>query len=152
MNTRTMLAISVGAFFLGGCGGADPSSSGTPPGHTPGAAPATPDSVSISGFAHASDGTLLRGASVCVKGEVTASACATTGTDGAFALRASSYDQGELTFAKDGFVPTLRPISTQTSDVVLPEGENAMMPAVVPQTFMGAAADPIKGHIRSSPS
>jgi hypothetical protein len=146
MNTRTLVMISAGALFLGGCGGADPSSSQGPSAQGSTSA-ATPDSLSISGFAHASDGTLLRGASVCLKGQVSSPACTTTGSDGAFVLGAASYDLVEITFSKAGFLPTLRPIATRASNVVLPEGENTMMPVVVPQTFMGSQTDPTKGHI-----
>jgi hypothetical protein len=104
--------------------------------------------VAAIGFLHASDGTLMQGASVCVESDTGSRGCSPTGADGAFSVRAPSYDLSTLTFQKDGYVPGLRPIATQTGDVLLPEGENTLIPSVNPETFMGTATDPTKGHVR----
>jgi hypothetical protein len=130
------------------CGGTGPAGTtgGTAPADSPGAA-ATVSSVSIRGFTHASDGTVLAGVQVCLGGS-DPTACATSGADGSFALAgAPANDAVTLTFDKAGFLPEVRAIGTQTSDITFAEGENVLYPAAAPQTFMGVQTDPTKGHI-----
>jgi hypothetical protein len=101
----------------------------------------------ISGFVHASDGTLLNGSTVCLQGDQGAAGCVVSGPAGAFSLHAPTYSLVALAFHKEGYLPGLRPIATLDSDIVLPEGENALAPIESPQIFLGTAVETDKGHI-----
>jgi hypothetical protein len=109
--------------------------------------------VSIRGFTHAADGSILPGVEVClVNGTVLASApadaamCSVSGSDGSFVVSgARANGAATLTFKKDGFVPSARALALQDQDVALPPSENALY--ANPMVFMGASADPTKGQV-----
>ena len=133
------------ATLLVGCSsaGAGPTNAGTTPGDA--GVTVTSPTISVSGFVQ-SDGMLLPGASVCLQGS---SNCTKSGNGfpaGYFVLSGVPANHASLTFRKDGFLPSLRPMLTRTGDIILPAGENTMFPATS-QTFMGTAMDPSKGHI-----
>ena len=153
MNTLTRIGASTAILLSGiGCGGAGPSDAPGPLTHTRTVGTSTPpvqSLVSMRGFAHASDGSLLPGTHVCFQTAGTNdSGCTTTGNDGSFALSDAPANQSVMiTFQKEGFVPTLRAIATETTDIVLPEGENVLLPASDPQIILGVGADPSRGHV-----
>jgi hypothetical protein len=106
--------------------------------------------VSIRGFVHASDGTLLPGAKVCLHEGLTknVASCTTGGSDGSFVLAGVPANAPVIvTFQKDGFVPVLRAVETEEGDVLLPADENTLMPTTGAQTVLGALADPSKGQV-----
>jgi hypothetical protein len=156
MTKLTMTSVSVATFLSAmGCGGAGPSS--TSPSETSPVVGTIPPPaatvVSITGFVHASDGTLLPGATVCLQEGLTknAASCTTSGSAGTFTLAgAPANGPVILTFQKDGFVPGLRAVDTEAVDLSLPANENTLMPSVDPQTFLGMPADPSKGQITFS--
>ncbi len=152
MNTLTLTVVSVATFLsITGCGGAGPSdrsaSESSPADATP---PPVGPTVSISGFVHASDGTLLPGATVCARSTDTSAvfASTTSGDEGSFTLSGVPANQQVMVvFRRETFFPSLRAITTGTSDIMLPENENAMLPAVNPQMFLGMTANPTRGQI-----
>jgi hypothetical protein len=109
--------------------------------------------VSIRGFVHGADGSVLPGCRICLYGGITVAAeptdpvaCTLTAADGSFGVSgAGAHTAVMLTFKKDGFAPALRAIVTQTETITLPASENALLPD--PLVFMGKPADPTKGHI-----
>jgi len=169
MKSAAITSLSVATFLSAvGCGGPDPSStnarslsaSGSPSGSSDAGAPQeatntppAPLPVSIGGFTHAADGSVLPGVQVCLYGGITVAAeprdpimCTVSATDGSFGVSGTSATADVmLTFKKDGFAPTLRAITAQTADLTLPASENVLLPD--PLVFMGKAADPSKGHI-----
>jgi hypothetical protein len=159
MNTLTRTGVSMVTLLSAiGCGGAGPSDSSpssTAPADTSTggttSSPALPQ-VSIHGFVHASDGTLLPGTTACLRADVTKNVgdCKTAGGDGSFTLSAPANEWVAVTLQKNGFVPTLRAIQTQTSDITLPENENSLLPVVTPQTILGMPADAGRGHVAFS--
>lgn len=135
-----------------GCGsGAGSAGGGTQTGSPVTTSTAPPGPVSIQGFTHASDGSVLPGVEVCADADVgtpDGGACATSTGDGSFALHGLPPDTAlTLWFTKDAYLPTVRALDTQAIDVVLPESENALYPVSAPQTLLGVTADPTKGHI-----
>jgi hypothetical protein len=151
MNTLTWTGVSMVTLLSAmGCGGAGPSDT-TPSGDAPAASSlagtgSTPaqSAVSIQGVVYAPDGSSLSRVSVCLEDSST---CGTSGDDGSFTLPGAAANQFvPLTFQKEGFLPSLRVVETQTSDVVFLMSQ-ILSPAAPPQTFMGAATDPNKGSI-----
>jgi hypothetical protein len=156
MDKGTAATISIATLFLAtGCGGSEGPASREPAGSSRTAPASTSPSstlgpITIRGFVHASDGTLLPLATVC--SQLVASSdttdCAISGVDGSFALPAPAAQPLVVTFRREGFLPTLRAIATDASDITLPPGEDMLFPAVSPQTFLGAPVDPSAGHIQ----
>jgi hypothetical protein len=74
--------------------------------------------VSIRGYVLGSDGTPLAGTDVCVYDGATQNArgCATSGSDGSFALSSAANELLVVTFRKEGFAPTTRAIETAAVD------------------------------------
>jgi hypothetical protein len=110
--------------------------------------PANP--VSISGWVHAPDGTVLTEAGACLHpaGGNGTGPCTTTGSDGSFTLSgARANDSVTVVFQKDGYLPALRAITLTSSDVVLPQDENVLVPSTAPQMVMGTPADSEKGQL-----
>jgi hypothetical protein len=149
-----------------GCGGPDPSPSpgassgastaGTSPSGTSTSGATTtppPPPLTIRGFAHGADASVLAGVEVCLYGKVAAAIhppdtvmCTVSAADGSFGVSgAGANTDVMLTFKKDGFAPMLRAIATQTDDIMLPASENALLPD--PLVLMGKTADPSKGQI-----
>jgi hypothetical protein len=134
---------AIAAFWLG-CGGTS-TGAGTHAG--PGDAGPV---LAVQGHVHAPDGTGLAGADVCVLGAPGSSAgpCAKSDPDGSFTLSALPANElVSLTFNKDGFVPMLRTVLTEEQDLLLPEDENTLVAATLPERFLGVTADPTKGQI-----
>jgi hypothetical protein len=160
MNKLTLTGVSMVTLLSAmGCGGAGPvdtnSSGHAPAAASPTGAGSTPAlaTVSIQGFAHAPDGAPLSGATVCplvVGAAKNAAACATSGQDGSFTLAAPANEWVAVTFDKEGFVPTVRPVQTQTGGMTLPGTENVMLTAVEPLIVAGATADPSRGQVAFS--
>jgi hypothetical protein len=112
--------------------------------------PAVPSSVAVRGFVNASDGSPLPGAQVCVQadGSTDASSCTSTANDGTFMLSSVPANNSVMiTFQKEAFVPTLRPIATQTTDISLPQGEDVLLPAADQQAVRGMPANPNRGSV-----
>ena len=135
---------------------ASPSASSAPapsaaPGETASPAPAA-QPLSIRGFTHGADGSVLPGVEVCLHNGVVSGTlsdpvmCAVSAPDGSFTVSgASANGAATLTFAKDGFAPTVRPIELQTADVTLPPSENLLL--AEPLAMAGTAANPTRGQI-----
>jgi hypothetical protein len=165
-SARLITSLSMATFLTtSGCGSAPSSQSGSPSAADSSRAGTTEAaSVSIRGFVHSLDGRLLSGVSVCVRSfsagahwvgpvELTPSepaSCATSGSDGSFQVSGASAntDLVPLTFEKDGFVPTVRTIATQSANIALPEQQNTLLPN--PTSFLGTPMDPGKGQIAFS--
>ncbi|MGO9833605.1 MAG: carboxypeptidase-like regulatory domain-containing protein [Polyangiaceae bacterium] len=145
--TGVSMVTLLSAMGCGGPGPSDASPSGEGPAATSfagtGSTPA-PSVVSIQGVVYAPDGSSLSRVSVCLEDSST---CGTSGDDGSFTLPGAPANEFvPLTFQKEGFLPSLRVVQTQTSDVVFVMSE-ILSPAAPSQTFMGAATDPSKGNI-----
>jgi hypothetical protein len=113
-----------------------------------------PDSrLTIHGFTHSADGSALPAVEVCLTTGINAGTeptehldCTLSGADGSFKVSgASSDDVLTLTFKKDGFVPTARPMAFQSGDITLPSNENVLL--ATPLVFMGKPTDPTKGQV-----
>ncbi len=155
MNKLTLTGVSMATFLSAvGCGGAGPSGTSPSEASQMVAIAASPTStVSISGFVHASDGTLLPGASICARSLETnaALACTTSGDEGSFTLSGvPANSQVMVVFQRDTFFPSLRAMATATSDIMLPENENVMLTAAKPQMLFGTPADATTGHVAFS--
>jgi len=153
MYKHVLVATSLWAL---GCGGAGPSSTGSPGEGTgtasSGSTPTGP-TVSVQGFVHGSDGAPLFGVTACpeaVGSPANAAACTTTGSDGSFTLAAPANEWVAITFDKPGFVPTVRAVTTEASAMTLPRTENVMLPAAEPLTIGGVTADPALGQVAFS--
>jgi hypothetical protein len=142
MDERTVVAVGLTASLLIGCGGSAPSG-----GSGAGEGVSTTDTVAISGFLHASDGTLLPAATACLVDGDGNRTCTQTSAAGAFVVHSPRFQPITLEFSKEGYVPATRPISTQAADIALPEGENALLPVASPQTFLGTTMGAATGHI-----
>jgi len=139
-----------------GCSGASPSGT-NPSDKAPGAAsagntgsPPEEASVSIQGFVRTSDGAPIAGATVCPLAEGTGqdtADCRTTGADGSFTLTTLANAWVAITFAKTGFVSTVRAVETQTGVMTLPGAGNVMLPAAEPLVIAGVTADPGMGQV-----
>ncbi len=106
--------------------------------------------VMVQGLVHAADGMPLAGVEVCERRSLDGDpdSCTTSVVGGAFTLAGVPANElVSLTFRKDGFVPMLRSVLTGAQDVRLPESENALLDATVPQTFLGIASDPSRGQV-----
>jgi hypothetical protein len=142
--------------WMSGCGdatipGAGPTPSNAAPGGSVSPAP-TARPVSIRGFTHAGDGSILPGVEVCLDNGVLRSPptdpvmCTVSASDGSFRVSgASANGAATLTFRKDGFESTVRPMELQAEDVTLPSSENVLL--ADPLVFVGTPADPSKGQI-----
>jgi hypothetical protein len=184
MKSVGITSLSVATFVSAvGCGGPNPSGTNAPAsgvspssGASSGASasgpstsattktPEPPSPLSIGGFAHGTDASVLPGVQVCLYrgfSFATDSAgvasvvlpdpgdCAVSAADGSFRVSgAHAGDFAMLTFRKDAFAPTLRAIAMQTDNITLPPNENVLMPA--PLIFMGTPVDPDKGQISFS--
>jgi hypothetical protein len=110
--------------------------------------PANP--VSISGWVHAPDGSVLADAEACLHpaGGNARGPCTTTGSDGSFTLSGAPANSiVTVVFQKEGYLPSLRAIATTSGAIVLPQSEDVLVPSTAPQIFMGTPADPEKGQI-----
>jgi len=166
MKSKAKLALATAAVvWTWGCGGTSLPEQGSPSTAPPAASPSpappasspppteqAPESVSIRGFTHASDGSILPGVEVClvnasvISPPTDTAMCAVSASDGAFQVSGARADGAvTLTFRKDGFVPTARPIALQAQDVTLPSSENVLY--ADPMVFMGSPADSSKGQI-----
>jgi len=120
------------------------------------AATADAITVSIQGIAQASDGRPVAGVEVCLRTDPTTSAgaaCTTSDPAGAWKLTgvpASAWVA--VTFVKDGFFPTLRPIATATSDITIPRGDGSLVTSAAMSTLMSAPLDRASGHVVFSTS
>jgi len=138
-----------------GCGGASVGTGNEVTETTDASPPTAPTpTVSVRGVAHAADGSTLPGVQVCLdNGIVVVSPptnpgdCTVSASDGSFGMSAVSHNKAlTLTFQKDGFEPTVRPIELRVEgDVTLPSSENVLF--ANPLVFMGTPADPNKGQI-----
>jgi hypothetical protein len=112
-----------------------------------------PTILSIRGFTHAADGSVLAGVTVCLEDGISAGAtpgnaimCAASAADGSFGVSGAAPNSDTmLAFYKDGFAPVLRAISFQTQDITLPAEENVLWP--LPLKFLGTPAEATKGHM-----
>jgi hypothetical protein len=154
MKKLTLTYVSlVTVLSAAGCSGAGPA--GNPPGNGPVGTPIPPTSpasvttVSVRGFTHAYGGAVLPSVRVCQgAGHAANRPCTTSGSDGSFTLSGVPGSTGvSVFFEKDGFQSVLREIETLESDITLPEGENALLPAATPQAVFGMQAEPSKGHV-----
>jgi hypothetical protein len=130
--------------------GPAPAPSATP-GDTASPAPAA-QPLAIRGFTHGADSSVLPGVEVCLHDGVVSGSptdpvmCTVSAGDGSFTVSgASANGAATLTFRKDGFAPTVRPIELQTADVTLPSSENVLL--AEPLAMAGTAADPTRGQI-----
>jgi hypothetical protein len=159
MNKIILTCVSM---VVAGCGGvvdANGEGSTTSPVPSPQSAnstdaPAVPASprVSISGFAHASDGSALEGVEVCLQAGPTVAmnigTCATSSADGAWTVSdVPANEDVTLALEKQGFAPMLRAIQTLTDDIAMPTEENVLVPAADGRSFMGTPTDTKKGQI-----
>jgi len=158
MKSRARSHLPVAAATLvcmWGCGDATipgtvaPPSNAAPSGTSP--AP-TAQSVSIHGFTHAADGSILPGVEVCLDDGVVSGPptnpvmCTASASDGSFTVSgASANGDATLTFRKDGFQSTVRPMELQAEDVTMPSSENVLFAS--PLVFAGVPADPSKGQL-----
>lgn len=122
------------------------------------APPATADAitVSIQGTTQGSDGSPVAGVEVCLRTDPTTSegaACTTSDDAGAWKLSGAPASAWvAVTFVKDGFFPTLRPIATTTSDIAIPRGDGSLVASAAMSTLMSAPLDPASGHVVFSTS
>jgi hypothetical protein len=145
-----------------GCGGATVGEAGAA-GSTQDATP-TPDAptVSVQGVALTSKGSPVAGVSVCLLQTTDHANCTTSDADGAWALAGAPADElVAITFVKEGFFPTLRPVVTARQTVKLTGSDASVLasgdwdgalvsvlenPAAAAGA-MGTALDPNVGHI-----
>jgi hypothetical protein len=109
-----------------------------------------PTPLSIRGFVHRSDGSALADATVCLERGIGLTPdlimCTTSAEDGSFVVQGARPNaSATLTFQRDGFAPMMRPMLTWAQDITLRAGDSTLLAA--PLTFMGVAADPMKGQI-----
>jgi hypothetical protein len=120
------------------------------------AATADAITVSIQGMTQASDGSPVAGVEVCLRTNPTTSegaACTTSDDAGAWKLAGAPASAWvAVTFVKDGFFPTLRPIATATSDITIPRGDGSLVASAAMSTLMSAPLDPASGHVVFSTS
>jgi hypothetical protein len=166
MKSVGITTLSIATFLSAiGCGGPDPSDTSAPgpsasatpgvPSPSPTTTSTTPElpPVSIRGFTHGADASVLPGVEVCLYGGISVAVkppdpimCTFSAADGSFGVSgASASADVMLTFKKDGFAPMLRAIATQTDDITLPASENALLQD--PLVFMGKTGDASKGQI-----
>jgi hypothetical protein len=111
--------------------------------------------VSVQGFTRTSDGSPVGGVKVC-QGTVwwattPSDVCVTSDARGSFLLPGVSTEQlTTIWFQKSEFLPVLRAIQTQTSDITLPAHEGMLFPAQLPGMLMGVKMDSTKGHVAFS--
>lgn len=163
MNNSLVSAISLSALFtLSACGGAVDvgSTGGAPKASDPNGPAVTPNMVadlpaalSIQGFVHEADGAPLSGVEVCLQAgpeiALDIGDCATSATDGSFALHGMPQDLlVTIAFQKKGYVPAIRAIRMDKSDVELPSDENLMIPVSAPPAFAGAPLDAKSGGLQ----
>ncbi len=107
--------------------------------------------VTIEGGTRASDGSTLAGVAVCLRPDPTTAeraTCTTSDDSGAWKIAgAPSNAWVAVTFIKDGFFPTLRPIETDTSDITIPPTDGALIPSDVMPSMLKAPIDPEAGHV-----
>jgi hypothetical protein len=147
---------------VSGCGGADDvvaigpgKSSSAPPksdGTALSAATSAP-SVTISGFVHAADASPLDGVSICLQaGPIVAmdiAQCATSDMDGSWTLTGMPANEYlTIGLGKEGFVPAIRAIHTESSDIVLPAAEHRLAPIGDAKGLSGAAYDDSTGAVQ----
>ena len=141
MNRWIVATLGVAGALATGCGGSDPSNApgATQQGVLLGTGTPSPDEVSITGFVHASDGTLLGGAHrVSARRPRNHRLHRHRHRRCVLAARAQLQLGDAHVPAYAGYLPVLRPIATQDAETCL-EGENALMPIESPQTFMWSA-------------
>jgi hypothetical protein len=87
---------------------------------------------------------------VCLKsGAVWNGDCTVSAADGAWILTGvPASTKVTVTLDKDGFLPAVRAIATDTVDVVLPSGDSGLLPATHAASAMGAPLDASAGHIQ----
>jgi hypothetical protein len=159
MNKIILTCVSM---VVAGCGGAvDQTSPGNGGGSTQSPVPSPQSTslgapavlpVSISGFAHASDGSALAGVEVCLQAGPTVAmnigTCATSSADGAWTVSdVPANEDVTLALEKQGFAPVLRAVQTLTDDIAIPSEENVLMPAADGRSFMGTPTDTKSGQI-----
>ena len=171
MKSRVLvhLPIATALAWMWGCGDANMPAPGEAPSNAPPVASAppsasassaasapsapSPQSLSIHGFTHAVDGSVLPGVDVCLVDGVVINLpidpvmCTVSAADGSFAVSgAGANGDATLTFAKDGFAPMVRPINLEAQDVTLPSNENVLHAA--PLVVAGTAAESRQGSAR----
>jgi hypothetical protein len=107
--------------------------------------------VTIEGTTKASDGSSLAGVSVCLRTDPTTAAgatCTTSDDNGAWKIASvPSNAWVAVTFIKDGFFPTLRPINTDTTDIQIPPTDGALIPSTAMATMLKSPVDSAAGHV-----
>jgi hypothetical protein len=110
----------------------DPTGANAPASEAPLAA-AEPGTVAVLGTTQAIDGAPLAGVTVCFRPAPTGpddATCTTSDDDGTWRLDGvPSRTFIAVTFAKDGFVAALCPITTSTIDLTMPSGDGTLVPA-----------------------
>jgi hypothetical protein len=155
-GTRGQLGVKLGVVTaLVACAGCTAAQGGEPT--TAGAPPSAPAitsdivTVSIEGTTRASDGSTLTGVSVCLRPDPTTAeraTCTTSDASGAWKLAgAPSNSWLGVTFIKDGFFPTLRPIETEATDIKIPPTDGALFPSDIMPSVLKAPVDPEAGHV-----
>jgi hypothetical protein len=161
-NSLTAASLKVGVFTAlvacAGCGDAAAGESGGT-GST---------AILIQGVALTSEGSPVAGVSVCLRPNLVTTdhtSCTTTDASGAWALAgAPANSLVAITFIKEGFLPTLRPIVTTTQTVKLTGGDRSVLATgdwagvlvsvlenpATSAGAMGTALDPNVGHIAFS--
>lgn len=158
------LGMAMATVASAGCSAAgDRGSEGMPPA-SGGAAP----TVSVQGIALSSGGNPVAGVSVCLQPDLLmadGARCTTSDASGAWALAgAPANSLVAITFVKEGFLPTLRPVVTTTQTLKLMEGDTSVLaagdwagvlvsPLENPATAgnaPGKAVNPTVGHIAFS--
>jgi hypothetical protein len=131
----------------------EPTSTSTPPGPASPAAPAAA-TVSIQGVVQASDGSPVARVAVCLRPDAATTdheSCTTSDGTGAWKLAGVPYNfVVAITFIKGGFFPTLRTISTATTDVTIAAGDGTLISSSEAASLMGGPIDPESGHIAFS--
>jgi hypothetical protein len=107
--------------------------------------------VSIEGTTRASDGTTLTGVAVCLRTDPTSAegaACTTSDGSGAWKFASAASNAWlAVTFVKEGFFPTLRPISTGATNIVISPTDGALIPSTAMASMLNVPMDAAAGHL-----
>jgi hypothetical protein len=110
---------------------------------------APPAGLSIQGNAQAADGSPVAGVAVCLRpdpGTTNQTTCTTSDRQGAWKLVGlPTSAMVAITFVKAGFLSTLRPIATETSDLTIADGA-----LIGSADLVGALVDESKGAVAFS--
>jgi hypothetical protein len=149
-NVQRGLTVSILGSLLA-CSAGAPGSEPTAPGASPSPPATNPTTLSVQGALHGADGSPVDGATVCLRADAMTAGegpCTTSDSTGSWPIATVPANSlVAITFEKASFVPTLRAIATETTDVTLPAAESELATDTEFAARIGAAQDASTGSV-----